>query len=151
MNIAIKLFFVKSKYHKKYYFVTICACTYYKLFQLGGGKLILISSDTGFVLGEPFALPLSSSATSPNTAANIAPATNIPPVLHTLKDGSQYVLFGSGGLNQPGGLHAIALPMFVRKVMGWNTTHAVPNTRGEYKAWDHATIDEKTGVVQIWG
>ncbi|XP_067662183.1 protein FAM234B-like isoform X2 [Haliotis asinina] len=61
------------------------------------GRLIILSGATGKPLGKYLVLPDSKE-------------TYMTPVKYTARDGSQYLLFGSGGETVPGDLMAIALP-----------------------------------------
>lgn len=87
------------------------------------GRLVLLDGATGRHIGQYL---------------NITDKreTYMSPVLHTLKDGSQYILFGSGGETVPGSLLTIAVPDFYRYVTKREASEPVANTKGKYDQWN---------------
>ncbi|XP_048762012.2 uncharacterized protein LOC125670712 [Ostrea edulis] len=72
------------------------------------------------------------------------------PVVYTYRDGSQYILFGSGGETVPGDFMMISLPDFYRYVMGLPKDTAVPNTKGSYNQWSRIPRQADTGIMVIF-
>lgn len=84
------------------------------------GWMMLISGGTGEPIGHPLKMPESKEI-------------YISPVIHERRDGSQYILFGSGGETVGGLFLAMSLPDFYRYVHGYDKDHIVPNVRGKYE------------------
>ncbi|XP_060600384.1 protein FAM234A-like [Ruditapes philippinarum] len=84
--------------------------------------IILVSGRTGKAIGTYFK--------TPNEKESY-----MSPVIHKRKDGSQYVLIGTGGETVDGELLAMSLPDFYRHVRGLSRDHPVPNTQGQYTQW----------------
>ncbi|KAI0236790.1 hypothetical protein LSAT2_012668 [Lamellibrachia satsuma] len=77
--------------------------------------------------------------------------TYISPVLHTTKDGSQYILYGEGGETVKGAFLAISVPDFVRYVKNLPRSAVVPNTRGSYTSWEKGILYHRShGVLVIY-
>ncbi|XP_061196183.1 uncharacterized protein LOC133204462 [Saccostrea echinata] len=72
------------------------------------------------------------------------------PVVYTYRDGSQYILFGSGGETVPGDFMIISLPDFYRYVMGLPKDASVPKTRGSYDQWQHIPRQPETGIMVLF-
>ncbi|KAI0227420.1 hypothetical protein LSAT2_022100 [Lamellibrachia satsuma] len=77
--------------------------------------------------------------------------TYISPVLHTTKDGSQYILYGEGGETVKGAFLAISVPDFFRYVKSLPRSAVVPNTRGSYTSWEKGILYHRShGVLVIY-
>ncbi|KAI0227422.1 hypothetical protein LSAT2_022102 [Lamellibrachia satsuma] len=77
--------------------------------------------------------------------------TYFSPVLHTTKDGSQYILYGEGGETVKGAFLAISVPDFFRYVKSLPRSAVVPNTRGSYKSWEKGILyHRRHGVLVIY-
>ncbi|OWF47957.1 protein FAM234B-like [Mizuhopecten yessoensis] len=100
------------------------------------GWLMMISGRTGLPIGTHLDLPEHKEV-------------YISPVLHERRDGSQYILYGSGGETVGGLFLAISLPDFYRNVMGLPKGTLVRNTRGAYDQWGFKTPSEK-GEIELF-
>lgn len=98
--------------------------------------IVLVSGRTGKAIGTYLK--------TPNERE-----TYMSPVLHTRKDGSQYVLIGTGGETVDGLLMAMSLPDFYRHVRGLPLDHPVPNTQGKYTQWGFKER-KKDGTLEIF-
>ncbi|XP_062612020.1 protein FAM234B-like [Saccostrea cucullata] len=100
------------------------------------GWLMLISGGTGEPIGRPLKMPESKEI-------------YISPVIHERRDGSQYILFGSGGETVGGLFMAISLPDFYRHVNGYDKDHLVPNVRGKYEKFGFKDPME-SGAIELF-
>ncbi|XP_061162239.1 protein FAM234B-like [Saccostrea echinata] len=100
------------------------------------GWLMLMSGATGEPIGRPLKMPESKEI-------------YISPVIHERRDGSQYILFGSGGETVGGLFMAISLPDFYRHVHGYDKDHLVPNVRGKYEKFGFKNPME-SGAIELY-
>ena len=84
------------------------------------GRIILYSGRNGSVIGKYLPMPHDKE-------------TYMSPVLHTLKDGSSYLLLGSGGETVAGSFYAISLPNFYNYVSTY-LLESKPEFKGTYRA-----------------
>ncbi|XP_021380156.1 uncharacterized protein LOC110467366 [Mizuhopecten yessoensis] len=100
------------------------------------GRLLILSGATGQTMGSRYlAMPDSRE-------------TYFSPVMYTCVDGSQYILFGSGGETVTGDLMMISLPDFYRYVMEMDGD--VPGVQGRYDQWLEETRDPTTGIITLY-
>ncbi|KAK2179236.1 hypothetical protein NP493_504g03043 [Ridgeia piscesae] len=77
--------------------------------------------------------------------------TYISPVLHTTRDGSQYILYGEGGETVKGSFLGISVPDLYRYVRNLPKSAPVPHTRGNYKSWEKRKwYHRKHGIFVIY-
>ncbi|XP_046574702.1 protein FAM234A-like [Haliotis rubra] len=100
------------------------------------GWLMMLSGATGQPIGRPLEMPENKE-------------TYCAPVLHTLRDGSQYILYGSGGETVGGLFLAISVPDFYRYVQKYPREQLVPNVIGEYSQWGARNAGDD-GVIEIF-
>ncbi|CAH1793762.1 unnamed protein product [Owenia fusiformis] len=103
------------------------------------GRLIMISGKTGKMLGKKYLkMPEDKEL-------------YMSPVIHRRRDGSQYILFGSGGETVPGSLLAISVPDFYRYVFELPAKEDVPNIGKDitYAPWGEMTPNAD-GIIEIY-
>ncbi|XP_033752716.1 uncharacterized protein LOC117336335 isoform X1 [Pecten maximus] len=100
------------------------------------GWLMMISGRTGMPIGTHLEIPEQKEV-------------YISPVLHERRDGSQYILYGSGGETVGGLFLAISLPDMYRHVMGLPKGTLVRNTRGAYDQWGFRTPSD-IGEIELF-
>ncbi|XP_071097133.1 uncharacterized protein [Haliotis cracherodii] len=93
------------------------------------GRLIILSGATGTPLGNYMVMPDSKE-------------TYMTPVKYTARDGSQYLLFGSGGETVPGDLMAITLP----DLYTLTDQKVVPQSEGEF-GWKKLLPKDSNNVI----
>ncbi|KAJ8299124.1 hypothetical protein KUTeg_023184 [Tegillarca granosa] len=100
------------------------------------GWLMMISGGTGKQIGRQLEMPEDKE-------------TYMSPVIHERRDGSQYILFGSGGETVGGLFMAISVPDFYRHVKQLPRNHPVPNVRGKYDQWGYKEPDSR-GIIELF-
>ncbi|XP_033726834.1 uncharacterized protein LOC117316365 [Pecten maximus] len=100
------------------------------------GRLLILSGATGQTIGHRY-LEMPDSK-----------ETYFSPVMYTCEDGSQYILFGSGGETVPGDFMMISLPDFYRYVTEKDGN--VPGVQGQYDQWPDKLRDPTTGIITIY-
>ncbi|XP_070199696.1 protein FAM234A-like [Littorina saxatilis] len=98
------------------------------------GWLLMLSGATGKQLGTHVAMPEDRE-------------TYCAPTMHTRKDGSQYILYGSGGETVGGRFLAMSVPDFYRRVFQNPRDSVVPNVKGDYKQWGFKAPNQKGEIT----
>ncbi|KAK3602624.1 hypothetical protein CHS0354_034208 [Potamilus streckersoni] len=100
------------------------------------GWLMLVSGATGKIIGRHLEMPEDKE-------------TYMSPVIHQRMDGSQYILYGSGGETVGGLVLAISIPDFYRYVTDKHQNHPVPNVKGHYTPWG-SKEPSRNGEIEIF-
>ncbi|KAL3842081.1 hypothetical protein ACJMK2_020146 [Sinanodonta woodiana] len=100
------------------------------------GWLMMISGATGKIIGRHLEMPEDKE-------------TYMSPVIHQRMDGSQYILYGSGGETVGGLVLAISIPDFYRYVTDKHQNHPVPNVKGHYTPWG-SKEPSRNGEIEIF-
>lgn len=103
------------------------------------GRLLVLSGATGKVFGMRY------------LAAPNKKEIYMSPVMYTTKDGSQYILFGTGGETIPGDLLMISVPDLYHYVTDTSHSSVVPGINGEssYDYWQNRIKDDATGLITV--
>ncbi|XP_013402918.1 protein FAM234B isoform X1 [Lingula anatina] len=101
------------------------------------GRLIMLSGATGHVIGQYLEMP-----DSKETYSSLA--------LHSRKDGTQFILFGSGGETVPGNFLAISLADFFKHALSTEPHMSAPSLAGNNAAWPGKWKDPVTGIITIY-
>ncbi|KAK3087336.1 hypothetical protein FSP39_004814, partial [Pinctada imbricata] len=99
-------------------------------------RIVMVSGATGVPIGRPLITPEDKE-------------TYMSPVIHERRDGSQYVLIGSGGETVGGLFLVISLPDFYRYALGYDKNYAVSNVKGNYDKFGFKAADEN-GLIELY-
>ncbi|XP_063400956.1 protein FAM234B-like [Mytilus trossulus] len=100
------------------------------------GRLIMINGATGQIMGRYLDMPEDKEM-------------YISPVVHQRRDGSMYILYGSGGETVGGLFLAISVPDFYRYVNNLDHSHKAPIVGGQYKQWGYRKPNFK-GEIELY-
>ncbi|XP_069123099.1 protein FAM234B-like [Argopecten irradians] len=100
------------------------------------GRLLILSGATGESVGQRY-LKMPDSK-----------ETYFSPVMYTCQDGSQYILFGSGGETIPGDLMVISLPDLYHYVT--EDDKLIPGLTGQYNQWPDKSRHPSTHIITLY-